>query len=147
MAASSDGSSPRPDHEVAIVGGGFSGIGAAIKLAEAGIDDAVIAEAGDGVGGTWHWNTYPGVAVDIPSPSYQFSFEQMANWSQLYAPGDELKAYAEHLVDKYEVRPKFRFNTTVTGAEFDEDAHLWRLGTEGGEEISARYVIGATGVA
>ena len=146
MAASSNGSSPRPDHEVAIVGGGFSGIGAAIKLAEAGIDDAVIAEAGDGVGGTWHWNTYPGVAVDIPSPSYQFSFEQMANWSQLYAPGSELKAYAEHLVDKYEVRPKFRFNTTVTGAEFDEDAHLWRLGTEGGEEISARYVIGATGV-
>ena len=49
------------------------------------------------MGGAWHWNTYPGVAVDIPSPSYQFSFEQRSDWSRLYAPGDELKAYAEHL--------------------------------------------------
>jgi cation diffusion facilitator CzcD-associated flavoprotein CzcO len=146
MAASRNGSTAQPDHEVAIIGGGFSGIGTAIKLAEAGIDDAVILESGDGVGGTWHWNTYPGVAVDIPSPSYQFSFEQMPNWSQLYAPGQELKAYAEHLVDKYGVRPKFRFETTVTNAAFDEDGHFWRLETDAGEEVSARFVIGATGV-
>ena len=146
MAASSNGASLRPDHEVAIIGGGFSGIGAAIKFAEAGIDDAVVIEAGDGVGGTWHWNTYPGVAVDIPSPSYQFSFEQMPDWSELYAPGQELKAYAEHLVDKYGIRPQFRFGTTVTGASFDDDAHLWRLETDSGDAVSARFVIGATGV-
>ena len=66
------------------------------------------------MGGAWHWNTYPGVAVDIPSPSYQFSFEQRSDWSRLYAPGDELKAYAEHLVDKYGVRSDVRFNTKVT---------------------------------
>ncbi|WP_278258119.1 FAD-dependent oxidoreductase [Nocardioides convexus] len=58
---------PRPDHEVVIIGGGFSGIGAAILLARAGFDDYLMLEAGDGVGGAWHWNTYPGVAVDIPS--------------------------------------------------------------------------------
>ena len=146
MAASANGTAPRPDREVAIIGAGFSGIGSAIKLNEAGIDDYEILEAGDGVGGTWHWNTYPGVAVDIPSPSYQFSFEQMSDWSRLYAPGDELKSYAEHLVDKYGVRPSIRFNSKVTGATFDEDAHLWRLALEDGSEITARFVIGATGV-
>ena len=64
-----------PDHEVIIVGAGFSGIGAAIKLDEAGFGDYAVLEDGDGVGGAWHWNTYPGIAVDIPSFSYQFSFE------------------------------------------------------------------------
>jgi cation diffusion facilitator CzcD-associated flavoprotein CzcO len=146
VAASANGSTPHPDHEIAIIGAGFSGIGTAIKLGEKGIDDFVIVEAGDGVGGTWHWNTYPGVAVDIPSPSYQFSFEQMSDWSRLYAPGGELKAYAEHLVEKYGVRPYIRFNSKVTSAVFDDDAHHWRLGIEGGDEVTARYVIGATGI-
>ena len=74
-------------HEVAIIGAGFSGIGAAIKLDEAGFCDCLILEDGDGVGGAWHWNTYPGVAVDIPSFSYQFSFEQRSDWSRIYARG------------------------------------------------------------
>ncbi len=143
---SSNGSRPQPDHEVVVVGGGFSGIGAAIKVAEAGIDDFTVIEAGDGVGGAWHWNTYPGVAVDIPSPSYQFSFEQMPDWSRLYAPGEELKGYAEHLVDKYGLRPKVRFKTRINGATFDDEAHLWHLTSEEGEEITTRFVIGATGV-
>jgi len=133
MPTSINGSAPHPDHEVAIIGGGFSGIGAAIKVAEAGIDDYAVIEAGDGVGGAWHWNTYPGVAVDIPSPSYQFSFEQMPDWSRLYAPGEELKAYAEHLIDKYGLRSKIRFQTQVTSAVFDEESHAWRLGTDEGE--------------
>lgn len=76
------------DHEVAIIGGGFSGIGGAIILDRAGFCDYVVLEEGDGVGGAWHWNTYPGVAVDIPSFSYQFSFEQIACWSRIYAPGE-----------------------------------------------------------
>ena len=97
MTPATNGSTPHPDHEVAIIGAGFSGIGAAIKVAGEGIDDFQLIEAGDGVGGAWHWNTYPGVAVDIPSPSYQFSFEQRSDWSRLYAPGDELKAYADDL--------------------------------------------------
>jgi cation diffusion facilitator CzcD-associated flavoprotein CzcO len=146
MTPSSNGSAPHPDHEVVVIGAGFSGIGAAIKVAESGIDDFLVLETGDGVGGAWHWNTYPGVAVDIPSPSYQFSFEQMPDWSRLYAPGEELKAYAEHLIDKYGLRSKIRFQTQVTSAVFDEESHAWRLGTDEGEEVSARFVIGATGV-
>ncbi|RZS32652.1 cation diffusion facilitator CzcD-associated flavoprotein CzcO [Herbihabitans rhizosphaerae] len=134
------------DHEIAIIGGGFSGIGAAILLGRAGFDDYVILEEGDGVGGAWHWNTYPGVAVDIPSFSYQFSFEQVAGWSRVYAPGQELKAYAEHCVDKYDVRRRIRLGSKVVAATFDDDTHLWRLDTAGGASITARFVVGATGV-
>ena len=128
-----------------MIGGGFSGIGTAIKLDEAGIRDWVILEAGDGVGGAWHWNTYPGIGVDIPSFSYQFSFEQRPDWSRVYAPGDELKAYAEHCVDKYGLRSRIRFNAWVGGATFDEENHLWRLEV-GDDTITARFVVGATGI-
>ena len=146
MASSSNGAAIHPDHEVVVVGAGFSGIGTAIKLAEAGIENFLLVEAGDGVGGAWHWNTYPGVAVDIPSPSYQFSFEQLSSWSRLYAPGNELKGYADHLVDKYGIRPKLRLNTRISQARFDDAAHVWRLAIEDGQELTARFVVGATGV-
>ena len=134
------------DHEVVVIGAGFSGIGAAIKLDQAGFHEYVVLEEGDGIGGAWHWNTYPGIAVDIPSFSYQFSFEKRSDWSRVYAPGEELKAYAEHCVDKYGVRDRIRLNTRVVGADFDEDANVWRIATAGGETITARFVIGATGV-
>ncbi len=134
------------DHEIVVIGAGFSGIGAAIKLEQAGFSDFVVLDEADGVGGTWHWNTYPGVAVDIPSFSYQFSFEKRSDWSRVYAPGRELKAYAEHCVDRYGVREHFRLNTKVTGARFDEDASAWQVDTAAGDTITARYVIGATGV-
>lgn len=135
-----------PDHEVAVGGGGFSGIGAAIALTKAGIEEFVVIEEGDGVGGAWHWNTYPGVGVDIPSFSYQFSYEQRADWSRTYAPGTELKGYAESLVDDYGLRPRLRLNTRITGARFDEEHDLCRLATADGEELTARHVVGATGV-
>src|SRR5689334_951747 len=128
-----------PDHEVIVVGAGFSGIGAAIKLDDAGFSDLLILEAGDGVGGAWHWNTYPGVAVDIPSFSYQFSFERRSDWSRVYAPGNELKAYAEHCVDRYGLRERIRFRSLVVAAEFDDDAHLWRLTMEDGDDLTARF--------
>ena len=79
-----------PDVQTLIVGAGFSGIGAGILLDRACLGDYLILEAGDAPGGTWYWNTYPGVAVDIPSFSYQFSFEQSPRWSRTYAPGREL---------------------------------------------------------
>ncbi len=143
--------SEEPDHEILIVGAGFSGIGAAINLDRAGMSDFSITEAGDGVGGTWHWNTYPGIAVDIPSFSYQFSFEQSPDWSRTYAPGGELKAYAEHCVDKYGLRSRIRFATKVLAAEFDEEHGWWRVQTEAaggspGDQLTARYLINASGV-
>jgi cyclohexanone monooxygenase len=131
--------------DVAVVGAGFSGIGAAIALQRAGIDDFVILEAGDGVGGAWYWNTYPGIQVDIPSFSYQFSYAQRP-WSRVYAPGDELKAYAEQLVDEYGLRSKIRFGTLVDGAEWDDGEDRWRLSTAGGDDLGARFIVGATGV-
>lgn len=129
-----------------IVGAGFSGIGAAIKLLEAGFDDWLILEDGDGVGGTWHWNTYPGVAVDIPSFSYQFSFAQRKDWSRTYAPGVELKRYAEQLVDEYGLRSRIRFNRRVIRACWDEDSDLWRLELPDGEQLEARFLVNASGV-
>jgi cation diffusion facilitator CzcD-associated flavoprotein CzcO len=135
-----------PDHEVLIVGAGFSGIGVAISLQKVGIDDYAIVESGDRFGGTWQWNTYPGVAVDIPSFSYQFSFERRADWSRVYAPGAELRAYADHCATKYGLHSNARFNVRVDGATFDEDANLWRITTNNGEELTARHVVDATGV-
>lgn len=134
------------DHEIIIVGAGFSGIGTAIALRKAGFDDFVMIDEADGVGGTWHWNTYPGIAVDIPSFSYQYSFEQRPDWSRVYAPGRELKAYAEYCVQKYGLRPRIRFSTTISRADFDDDLHLWRIRTADGDELTCRYLIGATGV-
>ena len=135
----------RPDVETLIVGAGFSGLGVAISLDRAGLGDYRIIEAGDGVGGTWYWNTYPGIAVDIPSFSYQFSFEQSAQWSRTYAPGRELRAYAEHCADKYGLRSKIALSTRVLAAAFDDDSALWRVELDSGETVTARFLINASG--
>ena len=139
-------SAGEPDVDVAVIGAGFSGIGAAIALSRAGIERFVVLEEGDGVGGAWHWNRYPGIQVDIPSFSYQFSFKQRPDWSRVYAPGDELKAYAEQCVDEFGLRSRIRLGTTVTDAAWDEEAHVWKLSTARGETVAARHVVGATGV-
>ena len=99
----------------------------------------------DGLGGTWHVNRYPGLAVDVPSTTYSYWFEPNPYWSRLFAPGEELKRYAEHVADKYNVRRYMRFNTTVEGARWDEDAQVWRVALADGETLSARFLIAATG--
>ena len=106
----------QPDHEVVIVGGGFSGIGAAIALQDAGIEDYLIVEDGEGFGGTWRWNTYPGIAVDIPSFSYQFSFAKRVDWSRTYAPGAELLSYAEDCARRHGLHDQARFRTRIADA-------------------------------
>ena len=136
----------RPDYQTLIVGAGFSGIGAGVLFDKAGLNDYLIVDAADGPGGTWYWNTYPGIAVDIPSFSYQFSFEQSRDWSRVYAPGSELRAYAEHCVDKYGLGGRMRFGTTVSSADFDEDNDLWRIEFGSGEVVTARFLINASGV-
>jgi cation diffusion facilitator CzcD-associated flavoprotein CzcO len=132
--------------DVLIIGGGFSGIGAAIALDRAGLRDWLIIEDGDGVGGTWHWNTYPGVAVDIPSFSYQFSFAQRADWSRTYAPGRELKQYAEDCADQYRLRDRVRFNTRVQRAEWSDEEARWIVTTANGDVLRARFLVNASGV-
>ena len=131
-------------HEIVIVGAGFSGIGTAITLRDAGFTDILLIDDASGPGGVWHWNTYPGVAVDIPSFSYQFSFEQNASWTRTYAPGRELKSYAEKCVKKYDLDKHIRYNTRVQQAEFDEANDLWAIETSSGK-LSARWMIHAGG--
>lgn len=138
-----------PDYHTVIVGAGFSGIGTAIALDRSGMTDYLVIEAGDEPGGTWYWNTYPGIAVDIPSFSYQFSFEQSSAWSRTYAPGRELRDYAAHCVDKYGLRPRICFGTTVSGAEFDETQSFWRVTLDSSgrhRTVTARFLVNASGV-
>ncbi|MGE0217584.1 flavin-containing monooxygenase [Mycolicibacterium sp.] len=137
-----------PDRDTVIVGAGFSGIGTAVGLDRRGLGDYLILEAADGPGGTWHWNTYPGIAVDIPSFSYQFSFEQSTAWSRTYARGAELKDYARRCVDKYGLRPKIRFGTTVRSATFDDAQGVWRLSLDtpaGPDSLTTRFLVNAGG--
>ncbi|HET7052343.1 MAG TPA: NAD(P)/FAD-dependent oxidoreductase [Solirubrobacterales bacterium] len=136
----------QPEVEVAIVGAGFSGIGTAIELDRAGFRDWALIEEGSGVGGAWYWNTYPGIGVDIPSFSYQFSFEQRSDWSRVYAKGEELRGYAEDCVDRYGLRSRIRFDSKVVSASYDEEGHFWRLDIAEGPALSARHLVGATGI-
>ncbi|WP_067589194.1 flavin-containing monooxygenase [Nocardia terpenica] len=131
--------------EVIIIGAGFSGMAAAIKLKRAGIDDFVILERAHEVGGTWRDNTYPGVAVDIPSFTYSYHFEPNAGWSHAFAPGAELFDYAKHCAEKYGLRPHVRFDSEVACARFDEQAHLWRVTSTGGTTVTGRFLISCHG--
>jgi cation diffusion facilitator CzcD-associated flavoprotein CzcO len=133
------------EFDAVIVGAGFGGIGAAIQLNRLGYDNIVILEREDDLGGTWHVNRYPGLTVDVPSTTYSYWFEPNPYWSRLYAPGTELKRYAQHVADKYNVRRYMRFNTLVEGARWDEDTQDWRIEVSGGETLSAQFLIAATG--
>ncbi|MFM9377379.1 flavin-containing monooxygenase [Gordonia sp. VNK21] len=135
----------RLDHEVLIVGAGFGGMGAAIALKELGIDSIAILEREQDLGGTWHVNHYPGLAVDIASVTYSYSFEPNPHWSRIFAPGAELKQYADHVADTYDLRRHMEFGVSVTSAEWDEQARCWRVRTAAGAEHSARYLVTATG--
>lgn len=134
-----------PQYDAVIVGAGFGGIGAAIQLKRLGLEDLLILERESDLGGTWHVNRYPGLAVDIPSATYSYSFEPNPYWSRLFAPGAELKKYAEHVAEKYDLRSSMRFGTVVTGAVWDPDAETWAVSIEGGETVTARYLLTATG--
>jgi cation diffusion facilitator CzcD-associated flavoprotein CzcO len=134
------------EREILIIGAGFSGIGVASSLERAGLRDYQLVEQGDGFGGTWYWNRYPGIAVDIPSFSYQYSYAKSANWSRVYAPGAELRNYAEDCARRFGLHEKTSLNTKIASATFDEDAHRWQLETDRGDTIVARHVIDATGV-
>lgn len=138
-----DGLTP-VDHDIVVVGAGFSGIGLGVHLKREGFTNFVILDAADGVGGVWRHNVYPGIAVDIPSTTYSYSFEPNPNWSQLFAPGAELRQYAEHCTEKYGLTEHLRLRTSVLSAEFDEPAGIWRVNTDSGT-LTARFLVGAVG--
>jgi cation diffusion facilitator CzcD-associated flavoprotein CzcO len=136
---------PAVDHEVVIIGAGFSGLGAAIQLRRLGIDDIVILDREDDLGGTWHVNRYPGIAVDIASVTYSFSFLPNPDWSRLYAPGAELKAYADHVADTFDLRRHLRLGSAVEQVVWDEDARRWTVDVAGGAPLTCRTLVVGTG--
>lgn len=133
------------DHDVVIVGAGFGGLGSGIELKRQGLANLAILEREDDLGGTWHVNHYPGLAVDIASVTYSYSFEPNPHWSRLFAPGAELKAYADHVADKYDLRRHIEFGTAVERAEWNDDDRHWTVYTADGGSRTARYLVTATG--
>jgi cation diffusion facilitator CzcD-associated flavoprotein CzcO len=128
--SSSNGAPPRP-RSIAVVGGGFGGVGAAVMLRRAGYEDVTVFEKGERVGGVWNHNTYPGAACDVPSHLYEFSFAPN-RWSRRYAPQAEIQAYLEGVARHHGVLDKVRTGTEVTSARWDEGRGRWRLETSAG---------------
>ena len=131
--------------DVVVVGAGFSGVGMAIRLAAIGMDDFVVLDRGDDVGGTWRDNTYPGAACDVPSHLYSFSFAPNPGWSRAYSPQAEIHRYLRDCVDRFGVGGHFRFGQDVVEATYDEAAQRWRVRTGTGTTLSARVLVWATG--
>ena len=130
---------------VAILGSGFAGLGMAIKLREAGIDDFVILEKADAIGGTWRDNHYPGCACDVPAHLYSYSFAPNPDWSEAYAPQPEIRAYIERVAARYRLRPFVRFGAEVVAAELDESDATWTVRTADGRAFVADVVVAAGG--
>ena len=133
------------DHQVVVIGAGFSGINAGIELKRQGIDDFLIVERANDVGGTWRDNTYPGCACDVPSHLYSYSFEQNPDWSNSYSGSHEIYQYIRRCAAKYGLHPHLRFGTGIRESAFDERSGIWTLTTEAGETLTARAVISAVG--
>ncbi len=133
---------PSQYYRVAIIGTGFSGLGVAIRLKQAGINDFTILERADEVGGTWRDNSYPGCACDIPSHLYSFSFALNPDWSRVFSPQPEIWAYMQRCTTQYGITPHIRFSCPLEEAAWDEAAQLWRLTTPQGEITAQVLVMG-----
>src|ERR671915_228108 len=131
--------------DIAIIGAGFSGLGTAIRLRQQGIEDFVVLERHDDVGGTWWANTYPGIACDVPSHLYSLSFAPNPDWSKRFSPGHEIRAYLQSVADRFGITPLIRFNADVERATFDEATGRWRLEVANGEDVEAEVLITACG--
>lgn len=133
-------------HRVAVIGAGPGGICTGIQLRNLGIEDFVILEKADGVGGTWWHNRYPGAECDVQSHLYSFSFEPKVDWTRPYAGQPEILAYMEHCADKYGLYPFIHFGDAVTAARWDEQASIWELACHSGRRVRARTVVSALGM-
>jgi cation diffusion facilitator CzcD-associated flavoprotein CzcO len=127
-----------------IIGAGFSGLGAAIRLQQAGHTDMVVLDRGGDVGGTWRDNTYPGCRCDVQSNLYSYSFEPKPDWSESFPSQPELWAYLRAVSSKYGIGRYLRFGHEVTGARWDTACGRWRVATTAGD-FTARYLIAGVG--
>jgi cyclohexanone monooxygenase len=142
-------STPLPKHyDAIVVGAGFAGIYQLYSLRKIGLT-ARLLEAGDGIGGTWFWNRYPGARCDVESLDYSYSFDedlqQEWSWTERYAPQAEILKYINHVADRFDLRRDIQLNTRVAAAHYDEKANLWNTTTVAGEQFSSQYLIMATG--
>ncbi|MFL5831110.1 MAG: alpha/beta hydrolase fold domain-containing protein, partial [Solirubrobacteraceae bacterium] len=139
---------PVAELDAVVVGAGFAGLYALHRLRGLGLRVRVF-EQGDGVGGTWYWNRYPGARCDIESLDYSYSFseelEQEWEWSERYPTGPEILGYLNHVADRFDLRRDIQLSTRVERAEYDETAERWLLTTADGARFSARYCVMASG--
>src|SRR6267154_1405286 len=138
----------RKSYDVVVVGAGFAGMYMLHRLRGLGLTVRVFEQGGD-VGGTWYWNRYPGARCDVESMQYSYSFsdelQQEWDWSERYAPQPEILKYANHVADRFKLRPDIALNTRVDQATFDETANTWRVTKSDGNTVTAKYVVLATG--
>ena len=134
--------------DVVVIGAGVAGMYAMHRLREQGLRVHGF-EAGSGVGGTWYFNRYPGARCDVESFDYSYSFsgelQQDWDWSEKYAAQPEILSYLDHVADRFDLRSGFTFDTRVLSAQFDEDSSTWRVHTDGGHDVTSRFVVCATG--
>ncbi len=139
---------PTGEYDAIVVGAGFAGLYMLYRLRELGFSARVI-EAGDGVGGTWYWNRYPGARCDVPSLEYSYSFsrelQEEWEWTEVMPAQPEVEKYLNHVADRFGLRPNIQLSTRVTSAVFDEATDRWTVGTDAGDRYSARYCVMATG--
>ena len=141
------GGAPRR-FDAVVVGAGFAGLYMLHRLRSAGFRARVF-EAGDGVGGTWYWNRYPGARCDVESMEYSYGFseelQQEWAWTERYAGQPEILRYANHVADRFDLRRDIHFGARVAHASFDEAENLWSIGLASGERVRARFCVMATG--
>jgi cyclohexanone monooxygenase len=144
-AAAPDSNEP---FDAIVVGAGFAGLYTLYRLRAQGLSVCCF-EAGSSVGGTWYWNRYPGARCDVESLQYSFSFDeelqQEWHWTERYASQPEILRYLDHVADRFDLRRLIRFGTSVTAATYDEAAGRWRITTDTGQSVAARFCIMATG--
>jgi cation diffusion facilitator CzcD-associated flavoprotein CzcO len=144
-----EGSGQAGEYDALVVGAGFSGLYQLHCLRDRLGLSALVLEAGDGVGGTWYWNRYPGARCDSESHSYSYYFSEELlkewTWSERYPEQPEILRYLNHVADRFDLRRDIRFNARVTSASWDEAANRWRVATEAGERFTAKFLITAVG--
>jgi cation diffusion facilitator CzcD-associated flavoprotein CzcO len=136
----------RRSPRVVIIGAGFGGLAAAVALRRKGIDDLLIIEGADGVGGTWRQNIYPGAACDIQSHLYSFSFAPNRAWTRTYAHQPEILAYLEKVADDFDLRHHLMLGTRVCRLRWDPEAMRWRVELDNGDTVVADVVVSAVGL-
>ncbi len=143
-----EGGSVAQAFDAIVIGAGFAGLYMLVRLRALGLRARAL-EAGDGVGGTWYWNRYPGARCDVESLQYSYSFseelQQEWQWTERYPRQEEILRYINHVADRFDLRRDIALNTRASAAHYDEGRQRWSVRTEGGERFEARFLISAAG--